>query len=165
MNSLQPSTRNFKVRQATSADAPAILSCLAAAFEPYRNNYTPEAFTDTVLTPGTVHQRLASMSIFVAEGDEQIVGTIACGALDHAEGHLRGMAVLPGWQGRGVSEALLHSAEAELASRNCSRITLDTTEPLQRAMKFYEKHGYQRSGKISDFFGMPLHEYVKQLSR
>jgi len=28
-------------------------------------------------------------------------------------------------------------------------------------MRFYEKHGYRRSGKVSDFFGMPLVEYVK----
>jgi hypothetical protein len=40
---------------------------------------------------------------------------------------------------------------------------LDTTEPLQRAMGFYEKHGYRRSGKVSDFFGMPLVEYQKVL--
>jgi hypothetical protein len=35
--------------------------------------------------------------------------------------------------------------------------------PLEAAMRFYEKHGYHRSGKIGDFFGMPLIEYEKQL--
>jgi len=30
-------------------------------------------------------------------------------------------------------------------------------------MRFYEKHGYRRSGKVSDFFGMPLVEYAKPL--
>jgi hypothetical protein len=30
-------------------------------------------------------------------------------------------------------------------------------------MRFYERHGYRRSGRISDFFGMPLIEYVKVL--
>lgn len=82
---------------------------------------------------------------------------------DVTEGHLRGMAVLPEWQGGGVAEALLRAAEAELVSRNCACITLDTTEPLQRATRFYEKHGYRRSGRVSDFFGMRLHEYVKYL--
>jgi ribosomal protein S18 acetylase RimI-like enzyme len=57
----------------------------------------------------------------------------------------------------------MRAAEAELAARSCQQITLDTTEPLQRAMRFYESHGYQRSGKVTDFFGMPLHEYVKDL--
>ena len=38
-----------------------------------------------------------------------------------------------------------------------------TTEPLERAMRFYEKHGYRRSGRVTDFFGMTLHEWVKSL--
>ena len=47
------------------------------------------------------------------------------------------------------------------ARPGCQRIALDTTQPLERAMRFYEKNGYQRSGKVSDLFGMPLVEYVK----
>jgi hypothetical protein len=42
-------------------------------------------------------------------------------------------------------------------------VTLDTTEPLHKAMRFYGKHGYVPSGRATDFFGMPLHEYVKLL--
>ena len=75
------------------------------AFEPYRTSYTPEAFTDTVLTLETLRHRLSSMSIFVAATEAgDIVGTIACAAMDGGEGHLRGMAVLPEWQGRGIAE-------------------------------------------------------------
>jgi len=149
-----------------TTDAPAILRCLRVAFEPYRTSYTPEAFTDTVLTLETVLHRLSSMCIFVAADEAgDIIGTIACAVMDGDEGHLRGMAVLPDWQGRGIAERLLQTAEAELAGRKCERVTLDTTEPLLRAMRFYEKHGYRRSGKVADFFGMPLHEYVKDLTR
>ncbi len=87
------------------------------------------------------------MSIFVAVTEAgDIVGTIACAVMEAGEGHLRGMAVLPEWQGRGIAEQLLQTAEAELAARQCSRVTLDTTEPLLRAMRFYEKHGYRPSG-------------------
>ena len=32
------------------------------------------------------------------------------------------------------------------------------------AMKFYENNGYRKSGQITDFFGMPLVEYVKELN-
>ncbi len=74
------------------------------------------------------------------------------------------MAVLPAWQGKGMAEALLQDAEAELVSRNCACITLDTTEPLQRAMRFYEEHGYRPSGRVTEFFEMRLHEYVKEIS-
>ncbi len=91
-----------------------------------------------------------------------IVGTIA-GSLYAAEGHLRGLAVLPAWRGSGLAAKLLHAIEAWLETNGCSRITLDTTLPLAAAMKFYEKNRYWRSGKVSDFFGMPLLEYVKEL--
>ena len=73
------------------------------------------------------------------------------------------MAVLPKWHRGGIAERLLQSAEAELAAKGCARVTLDTTEPLRRAMGFYEKHGYVTSGRTTDFFGMVLHEYVKEL--
>ena len=73
------------------------------------------------------------------------------------------MAVLPDQQGKGIAEALLNAAESELRTAGCTRITLDTTAPLERAIRFYEKHGYRRSGKVTDFFSMPLLDYVKEL--
>jgi ribosomal protein S18 acetylase RimI-like enzyme len=155
---------NIAIRRARAADAGGILRCLAAAFEPYRSSYTPGAYLDTVLTPEAIQQRFASMQVLVAAAaGDQIVGTIACAMESAEEGHLRGMAVLPQWLGRGIAGKLLRAAEAHLARQGCSRITLDTTEPLERAMRFYEKHGYRRSGKTTDFYGMPLHEYWKKL--
>ena len=68
-----------------------------------------------------------------------------------------------GRQGRGVASALLQAAEAEARSQHRMRVTLDTTEPLTHAMGFYERHGFTRSGRVSDFFGMALHEWVKWL--
>ena len=74
------------------------------------------------------------------------------------------MAVLPAHAGTGVAEQLLTAAERALRERGCVRVSLDTTEPLRRAIRFYEKHGYRPSGRVSDFFGMPLVEYVKELA-
>ncbi len=154
----------FSVRRAATADAGGILRCLHAAFEPYRDRYTPEGFRDTVLTPETVHHRLAAMAVFVAVTPAgEIAGTIGCHVVSSEEGHIRGMAVLPEWQGAAVAAQLLQAAECELRSSHCRRVTLDTTEPLARAMRFYERNGYRRSGKVDDFFGMPLFEYVKSL--
>lgn len=157
-----PSLSAISIRSATNNDAPQILACLHAAFALYRDFYTPEAFLDTVLTPETLQDRLARMQVFVAETSSgEIVGTIACQAIGRAEGHLRGMAVLPTCQGTGIAAQLLAHTEAELRCQNCARITLDTTAPLERAMRFYEKFGFRRSGRTSDFFGMPLFEYHK----
>jgi GNAT superfamily N-acetyltransferase len=161
------------IRKATPSDSAGILECLGAAFEVYRNSYTPGAFVDTLLTLDTLQHRLATMWLFVAVSDAgEIVGTIGCcvvGTVVHSpvvhgnEGHIRGMAVVPAWHGSGVAAQLLKSVESQLQSKGCSRITLDTTEPLQPAMRFYEKNGFRRSGKVTDFYGMPLFEYVKTL--
>jgi GNAT superfamily N-acetyltransferase len=102
------------------------------------------------------------MLLFVAVCDAKIVGTIGCVA-NGSEGHLRGMAVLPDWQGTGVALVLLQSAEAELKKNACGCVTLDTTAPLIRAVRFYAKNGYSVSGRVTDFFGMPLYEYRKLL--
>ncbi len=159
----QPS-QTISIRKATSEDAGQILACLRAAFEDYQKQYTPEGFLDTVLAPETFQERLVAMIVFAAVNDSgEVVGTIACNLVSAEEGHLRGMAVLPSWRGSGIARQLLRHGEEELRARKCTRITLDTTEPLQRAMRFYEKRGYRRSGKISDFFGMPLVEYQKVL--
>ena len=157
-------TDAITILRATPEHADGILECLRSAFGPYQHNYTQTAFEDTVLTPETIFRRLDEMTVFVAlDRSGSVVGTIACNVRGQAEGHLRGMAVRPELQARGLADQLLERAEAEIARQNCSRITLDTTEPLQRAIRFYEQRGYRRSGKIGDFFGMPLIEYVKVL--
>jgi len=159
-----PDQPQFSIRQATSADAAGILECLSSAFAAYRGRYTAAAYADTVLGTETIRERMASMSLFVAgmPGGE-ILGTIGCHVSSPGEGHLRGMAVLPSWQRHGIAAELLAVAEAELRRQHCARVTLDTTEPLERAMRFYEKYGYRRSGKVMDFFGMPLYQYVKTI--
>jgi ribosomal protein S18 acetylase RimI-like enzyme len=157
------------IRHATTADTSAVLHCLHTAFAPYREQYSPAAFADTVLTPETLLQRMKTMAILVAVSDrEKIVGTVACHVLEpdaasKKDGHIRGMAVLPGHQGSGVAERLLRAAESELRAAGCARILLDTTAPLERAIRFYEKNGFRRSGVVRDFFGMPLYEYVTYL--
>lgn len=151
------------IRRATRADCEGILWCLHSAFEPFQSQYTPGAYSDTVLNLNTLQERLREMAVFVAMPDSgEVIGTISCNALN-GEGHLRGMAVLPSWQGRGISKGLLDRAESHLRESGCNRVTLDTTEPLKRAIRFYERNGFCATGRTVDFFGMPLFEYEKRL--
>jgi ribosomal protein S18 acetylase RimI-like enzyme len=102
------------------------------------------------------------MTVWVAVSAQgNVVGTIGGAVVSSSEGHLRGMAVPPQWHGRGIAQRLLEAVEKHLLAKGCTRISLDTTEPLLRAMRFYEKNGFTRTGKITDFFGMPLIEYAK----
>ena len=155
---------DFTVRQALISDAEEIQACLRTAFGHFLDSYTREAFLDTVPSLENVRERFHRMSLFVAEDSARhVIGTVAWYLKSAEEGYLRGMAVVPEWQGKGVAQQLLQAAEADIFSHGCSRVALDTTDPLERAIHFYEKHGYHRTGYIEDFYGMPLHEFAKQL--
>jgi len=158
------STTRVTIRRAGLKDIPGIVNCLAAAFEPYRETYTPAGFTDTVPTAKDVRRRLKEMTVLIAEHGPSIIGSLSYQVYDSLEGHLRGMAVIPEFQGTGVANRLLWAAEAELREVGCSRVTLDTTLPLKRATRFYIRHEYKATGITKDFFGMPLFEFEKSLN-
>jgi GNAT superfamily N-acetyltransferase len=152
------------VRKAGADDVDAVIQCLASAFETYRTSYTKAAFADTVPTPDGMRRRMADMTVLVAVADRgDVVGTIGYQIASGEEGHLRGMAVRPDSLGDGTARLLLDAAEAELRDEGCSRISLDTTAPLRRAIRFYERNGFRATGTVRDFFGMDLFEYVKEL--
>jgi putative acetyltransferase len=156
--------KDVTVRMAEQADAGGVLGCLRAAFEEYRDQYTPEAFADTVPDLDSLNQRLRTMCVYVAVSQRgEVMGTLAAAAMDNGEGHLRGMAVHPSFQHRGVAKELLTVAIDDLRRSRCTRVTLDTTEPLRPAIRFYEAHGFRPTGRVSDFFGMELHEYARTL--
>jgi GNAT superfamily N-acetyltransferase len=50
-------------------------------------------------------------------GSGEVIGTIGHQLVNRDEGHIRGMAVLPGWQGLGVAPALLAAVQAALRGR------------------------------------------------
>lgn len=154
----------ISIRKAEAADSHAILECLQEAFAAYRNLYTPGAYRDTVVGLEDLENRLATMRVFVAiSSSGEVVGTVACYVAEPEEGHIRGMAVRPAWHGVDVAGKLIGFVETESRNMGCTRVSLDATLALQRAMRFYEKHGFRKSGMIGDFFGMELVEFVKAL--
>ncbi len=156
------SDNNVTIRHASIVDAKAIAGCLAAAFEPYKTSYTRPAFNDTVLDVIGVEHRLRDMTVLLADNaDGNLLGTIAYELNSKGVGHLRGMAVMPHCLGSGVAGRLLAAAEQELAQLGCVRVTLDTTAPLERAIRFYKRNGYHATGVVADFYGMELFEYAK----
>ena len=147
------SANDVQIRSADTDDAPQIAACLEAAFAPYRDLYPPAAYADTVPSTDGILRRIAGMQVLVAVVGDQVAGTIAGAINERGEGHLRGMAVLPHWQGSGIASQLLVAIEDYLRAQGCCRATLDTTLSLQRAIRFYESHGYRHSGVTGDFYG------------
>jgi predicted N-acetyltransferase YhbS len=86
----QPSS--FTIRKAHPGDERGILDCLERAFEPYRTSYTPEGFRDTILTPETIHTRMATVTAFVATDESgRVIGTVA------GEGWIRAKGIFAAW--------------------------------------------------------------------
>ncbi len=156
---------HFSIRVATPQDSVEVLDCLKSAFVPYQAVYTAGAFADTILNWESLQQRFLTMQILLATDAEDIVrGTISYSVFNGI-GHIRGMAVRPGYQGSGVAGALLARVESDLSGLHCSAVTLGTTRPLCRAISFYERNGFLQTGKVDSFFGMELIEYKKELRR
>lgn len=151
------------IRNAEPSDGDGVLHCLRSAFALYEREYTPAAFSDTVLSPDRFLKRLAAMTVLVACEGDRIVGTLSYEILADSDGYLRGMAVDPARLGSGLAGRLLAVAEEHLRRAGCRACRLDTTRPLKRAIAFYERNGYRPTGRVSDFFGMPLLEYRKDL--
>src|SRR5260370_7443308 len=124
------------IRPAGPGDEEGILSCLAAAFEPYQAKYTPEAYADTVLDEASLKKRLQYMYVLVAVASEGIVGTVAA-SLVNGEGHLRGMAVRPEWRGTGLPALLLRAIETWAESQARNRVPLATAFPFQPPLSSY----------------------------
>jgi GNAT superfamily N-acetyltransferase/uncharacterized protein YndB with AHSA1/START domain len=151
------------IRPCEVADVDAMHDCLAAAFATYRPLYTPAMYADTVPDVDGLRARLTAMAGLVACTDHgRVVGTLFY-AVEGVDGHLRGMAVLPAFQGTDAAAQLIATAEHALAAQGCRRVTLDTTEPLTRAIRFYERRCYRPTGRRHEDAGMVLIEYVKWL--
>jgi ribosomal protein S18 acetylase RimI-like enzyme len=152
------------VRAARPSDAPGLVRCLRSAFGPFEPEYTARAYLDTTLTAASARRRLRSMHVLVAVvAPSTIIGTLAWMRAPDGTGHLRGMGVVPAWQGSGVAQRLLDRALEELREAGAVAVTLDTTAPLARAVRFYARNGFRPTGRVRDYFGMPLYELRREL--
>ncbi|MFX1279349.1 MAG: GNAT family N-acetyltransferase [Promethearchaeota archaeon] len=154
------------IRKAEIKDAKRIHEVILAAFEQYRYFYSPEGFADTVMSEAMAVERIKRTTIYIAEDQSgEIIGTIGWKKVSKEEGHIRGMAVHPNFQGKkSPATDLLKMVEIDALSEGCSFLTLDTTEVLERAQNFYRKNGFAKTGKTGDFFGATIFEFKKIIS-
>jgi uncharacterized protein len=156
-------TPAIEVRMAMPEDAALVASVLEEAFIEYRPSYTDGGFAATVLTKDNIETRMNEGPMWVALCNEAIVGTVAAVAKGEAL-HVRGMGIVPTARGKRIGELLLKHVETFASARGHERMTLSTTPFLFRAIRLYERCGFQRSSEEPfELFGTPLFTMVKNL--
>jgi GNAT superfamily N-acetyltransferase len=149
--------QSLQVRRGTAEDATAVSTVLLEAFREYQSQYTPDGFAATTPDEFSVIERLTEGPIWVAELDNQVIGT-ASAVLHESRGlYVRGMAVLPEGRGLGVGAVLLDAIESFAKESDCHRLYLRTTPFLHRAIRLYTNLGFEFIEDGSqELFGTPL---------
>ena len=153
----------INLRQATADDLSEIATLMHESFVEYRSLYTEEAFLATTPTAEQIAVRMKEGSVWIAENDGDIVGTVS--VVPRGDDlYIRGMAVLPKARGLQLGQLLLKQVEDFARAQGHQRLVLSTTPFLLRAIRLYEGAGFQRAGEgPHDLFGTPLFTMVKTL--
>lgn len=154
---------NTHIRIAQASEAARIASIMHHAFVEYEPLYTPKAFATTTPTTEQIERRWGEGPVWVAMLDGDIVGTVAAIHKD-AGLYVRSMAILPAARGQKIGWSLLEDVEQFARKQNCQRMFLSTTPFLHRAIRLYERFGFQRSDEgPHELFGTPLFTMSKML--
>lgn len=134
----------FRVRPAAEADASAVAALVSQL------GYPSDA--DQVLAR---LKRLAGnpdIRALVAEREAKVIGMIGLMVFpafhrDGLHGYVTALVVDEGARGGGAGAALLAAAEAWFAEQGVKRVNLTTALHREHAHGFYERHGYEFTGR------------------
>jgi ribosomal protein S18 acetylase RimI-like enzyme len=159
---------------ATLADAPALAALINQA---YRGPATPQAWTTEshlLEGPRISEDHLRKMAFSAAKGYGALLkyvgadgAPVGCVYLEPKGKrlYLSTLAVAPAAQGQRVGRQLLAAAEAYARQHGCTRVLMSVLSARPELLAWYERHGYQRTGKSEAFpatieFGRPRQPLV-----
>ena len=153
---------NICIKKADIKNAKQIHSILLHAFKPYVNSYTKQAYQQTVLSPEIIKKRICNTKIVVliALYNDSIIGTASI-QKKNTDLYLFSMAVDPLYQTIGVGTLLMNEIKTRALDMGCKCIFLETYHRLKKAIKFYNKHGFRRTGNTRDYYGITVFEMKK----
>lgn len=154
----------ISIRFAEPDDAVAIAGLMHASFVEYQSLYTGAGFRATAISDEKVVERMKEGPVWVAFLDQALAGTASAVAKSKSL-YIRGMAVSPSARGHRIGELLLGRIEEFASERQFEQLFLSTTPFLDRAIRLYQRFGFQRTDEEpGDLYGTPLFTMEKKLS-
>lgn len=131
------------VRKAGFDDLDTIASIDRSLFPP-GIYYNTEAFFFYLLDPASI--------CLVAEASGEVAGFVLMTAHTKTEGCLVTIDVSRKWQGRGIGSRLMGEIESAAAEIGVKRMVLQVSVNNERAIGFYEKRGYKKTGVLKNYY-------------
>lgn len=139
------SAHSVQVRAVLRADVPSVVAIVRETLAEFGLRFGEGSATDdAVLNLPRSYEELGGAFWVAAEAQTGEIGT--CGVAPVAKGvfELRKMYLRPAARGAGVGQKLLDACVAWTRAHGGSRVVLDTTEAMTRAISFYERNGFVR---------------------
>lgn len=96
--------------------------------------------------------RPARLCCFVAEADRTVIGYASLTAASADTGGVQVIAVRPGYEGKGIGEALLAQLAATAVADGYQEVILYVRADNMRARTFYERNGFTETGTRADYY-------------
>ena len=139
----------YRIREIEPRDNAAVERVIRSCLVEFGADHEGTAWADPDLGRFSEVYAPADSRYWVAEDDGgRIVGGTGIGPLDGAPGvcELQKMYCLPAARGTGLARRLIETALSWAAERY-RRCYLETLENMTAAQRFYEKHGFRRTGE------------------
>ena len=154
-------TDQVEVRDAGYDDIRAIQGVARTTWEHTYRETIPEdvraAFVAQAYSADLLRRRMESNVFLVAAEGEEVLGFADFRPLSDTEAVLAAIYVLPAMQGRGIGARLLEAGIGAFPSG--TRFVLRVEQDNTLAQRFYEAHGFRRTGRHTDaFYGHVVHE-------
>lgn len=101
----------------------------------------------------------SGQTVLIAEEGLQICGFLVS-RLVGSEGEILNMAIAPGQRRKGIGSKLLAAVEEEAKAKSAERMYLEVRESNSAAIAFYEKHGFAKSGRRTNYYRNPTENAV-----
>ena len=152
---------NLEIRPWAEHDFQAAASVITAAYrghidseinDQYRSLGGSLRFLNNIVRfPGCGFFDAESSFVALERVSRSTVGVLLCSRVRDDVGHVTQVCVVPELRGKGLGEALIASCVANLTNRGFSKLSLTVTEANTRAVKLYERLGFETK-RVFDAF-------------